>query len=106
MITNKYIKDGKVAVLISSGHGSGWFTWNNNIELLFEPVLAEMIDKKESMDKIKSYFVLKYGDDDWMIRGLKSLDIEWVDPGQKFRIEEYDGNETLILFEHDFWITA
>jgi hypothetical protein len=28
MIVEKYIKDGKVAVLYSAGYGAGWSTWN------------------------------------------------------------------------------
>jgi len=40
----KVIRDGKVAVLISPGFGGGWHTWNHVDELLFHPVLVNMVE--------------------------------------------------------------
>ena len=30
-MTEKYIKDGKVAVAYSPGFGAGWSTWNDDV---------------------------------------------------------------------------
>jgi hypothetical protein len=41
----KYIKDGKVAVLYSSGFGAGWYTWNDEslTGLVFDRDIVEAV---------------------------------------------------------------
>ena len=46
-MTEKYIKDGKVAVAYSPGYGAGWSTWESNNALkdtmVFHPDIIKMI---------------------------------------------------------------
>lgn len=47
----KVIRNGKVAVLYSPDYGAGWYTWHNKEELVFHPVLVELVeaDKQEEI---------------------------------------------------------
>jgi len=38
--------------------------------------------------------------------GVKDLEVVWVDGGEEFTIEEYDGNESIQLKSETSWITA
>jgi hypothetical protein len=100
---NKLIKDGKVAVLYSPKYGAGWSTWNLDIELLFDPAIVKMVEKKQ-FDELKTFLTLKYPDT--YIGGLEDLEIEWLPVGTEFRIEEHDGAESIVLKESLEWITA
>ncbi len=40
---NKVIKDGKVAVLISYGFGSGFYTWGAPLEAIFDHVARWLV---------------------------------------------------------------
>ncbi len=92
---NKYYNDkGEVAVLVSGGYGAGWFTWNTDEQLLFSPELVQAIldetPRKELEAIAKKLFPDSY------CGGADQLHIEWVKPGTRFRIEEYDGAESFI----------
>lgn len=100
---NKLIRNGKVAVLVSPGYGAGWYTWHRNEELLYDPSIAEWIEQGD-LDKIKTYLELKYPNDTSL--GLSDLEVNWVPIGDKFRVEEYDGAETLVLESKEKWLTA
>ena len=47
---------------------------------------------------------LKYQDE--YFGGLEDLEVKWVPVGARFRIDEYDGAETLVLESHETWLTA
>ena len=99
----KLIRDGQVAVLVSPGYGAGWYTWHGNEQLLFDPSIAQWLETNE-LDKIKAYLQLRYPDE--YTGGLEDLVVEWVPVGARFRIEEYDGAESLVLESTQRWITA
>jgi hypothetical protein len=101
---NKLIRDGKVAVLISPGFGAGWYSWHCKEELLFDPVVVEMLLESQH-DEIESYVEKTYGDD-FYLGGVDGLTVVWVSEGAEFRIKEYDGAESLVLKEEDYWIKA
>jgi hypothetical protein len=99
----KLIRDGKVAVLVSPGFGAGWYTWHSIGELLYDPSIVEWVEREE-LDKIITYMELKYPDT--YCGGLDDLTVMWVPVGAKFRIDEYDGSESLILESEQHWMTA
>lgn len=100
---NKVIENGLVAVLYSPGYGAGWSTWNLEKELnetlLFHPSLVEMV-RNNRQDEI---------DEDWLVEnlgerfrnvycgGAKQLEIEWLPEGTLFRVEEYNGSESILI---------
>ena len=100
---NKLIRDQKVAVLVSPGYGAGWYSWHSNEELLYDPSIVEWVEQ-DDLDKIKTYLELKYPNDTTL--GLEDLVVEWVPVGARFRIEEYDGAENLVLESEERWLTA
>jgi len=100
----KVIRDGKVAVLFSPEFGAGWYTWNqDNPEIVFDPNIVHFVETKE-FDKLKAYTELKYPD--LYLSGFEDLAIMWLDEGTEFKIDEYDGNETIVLRKRVKWLTA
>jgi hypothetical protein len=99
----KLIRDGKVAVLVSPGYGAGWYTWHGEEQLIYDPSIVEWVEQ-EAFDKIVTYMELKYPD--VYCGGLEDLEVNWVLAGDRFRIDEYDGAESLVLESNEKWLTA
>lgn len=106
MATEKVIRDGKVAVLVSPGYGAGWSTWADNAEAaVFDPETVEWVESGKPED------VFREKKDDWEERfgylgGTRDLEIRWVPVGSRFYIEEYDGSETLHVVGPDWGFVA
>ena len=106
-MSNKLIRDGRVAVIYSPGFGAGWSTWNTEYddeELIFDPGLADLIINKRPWDQIESYVTMK-----WpliYVGGLEEAVVKWVVLGTKFKITEYDGSESIEFRDSDEWTTA
>lgn len=111
-MTKKYIKDGRVAVAYSPGYGAGWSTWESNNDLrdtmVFHPDIIKMIlDGKQSQideDWLVEHFGSEY--ERVYIGDAYNLKIEWVKIGTSFRIDEYDGSESVIELQNDKIYTA
>jgi hypothetical protein len=101
-MVEKYIKDGVVGVLYSPGFGAGWSTWNNN-DLAFDADLVKaFVDGgKEAVIKVADE---KYPD--IYKGGLDDIEIEWVPQGTAFRINEYDGSESIEYIGDSSYMTA
>ena len=101
----KVIRDDKVAVLYSPGHGAGWYSWNtDHPECMFDPNVVAMVEAGQH-DQIEAYCKTAY-ETDLYLGGAKHLTIEWIPVGTKFMIDEYDGWES-IVYEHDLdWLVA
>ena len=100
---DKVIRDGKVAVLISYGFGSGFYTWGAPLEAIFDPKLVELVES-ENFDGAEEYVMNTYPD--VYTGGVGDLVVVWVDEGEDFIINEYDGSETIQLKNKTEWITA
>ena len=101
---NKVIRKGCVAVIYSPEYGAGWSTWNRKYpEILFDPAIVEFIEKGQS-EELEVYVTLRYpGIYDGGMVGLK---IEWIPEGSFFRVNEYDGAETIEIQDRVKWIQA
>ena len=99
----KLIRDGRVAVLVSPGYGAGWYSWHGNEQLIYDPSIVEWVEQ-EQLDKVLTYMELKYPD--VYCGGLENLEVIWVPAGAKFRIDEYDGAESLVLETNKHWLIA
>lgn len=105
------------AVLVSHGFGAGWSTWDN-VRLAYDKRIVEFWlahkDNKEWMESFNTLFRTKspayeeavsffksigYHDCPCM-GGFSDIKLHWVPTNSKWRIEEYDGAESLI-FEND-----
>jgi hypothetical protein len=101
---NKLNEDGKVAVLYSPGFGAGWYTWNyEHPEILFDPAIVKFVEK-EKWDELATYVELKYPE--IYTGGMRDLTVEWIPEGALFKVNEYDGNESIELKEGNHWMVA
>lgn len=100
---DKVIRDGHVAVLYSPGFGAGWYTWHHIEELLYEPRIVHYVETGEK-ELVKSYLEEVYPD--VYAGGVDDLEILWMKEGTRFRINEYDGSETVEFDYSVEWITA
>lgn len=102
---DKVIRNGKVAILYSPGYGAGWFSWNTEYkELLFHPKLVEMVENGKR-DELTDEWIKENLGIDIYAGGSRDLEIGWLPEGTGFRIDEYDGSES-ITTANDLWITA
>jgi hypothetical protein len=106
-MSNKVIRDGKVAVLYSPGFGAGWSTWNTLLpELLFDPIIVDFVlNKPENwLQGIEAYCELVYPGA--YTGGSSDLEVMWIPAGSQFLVEEYDGSESVVLMDEMKWIVA
>lgn len=98
----KLIKDGKVAVLISPGYGAGWSTWGDS-KSCFDGELAQAIlDEKPKAELVS---IANKNWPDQYTGGIYQLYVEWIPEKVAFRINEYDGSESLeIISEIDYLV--
>ena len=104
----KCIRDGLVAVLYSPGFGAGWSTWNDDEYrefLLHDEKLVEFVETNQQ-DKIEEYVKSVFPDKYVYCGGADQLQVEWVSPGTQFRIDEYDGSESIDYNDSHFWSVA
>lgn len=100
---NKIIRDGKIAVLYSPGYGAGWFTWNSDHpELMFHPQLVEWAEKglPEGID-LEDWCKQELDIDYVYTGGWDNIKITWLTQGTIFRINEYDGSESIEILNID-----
>jgi len=103
-VIDKLIDNGKVAVLYSPGFGAGWSTWNQGVpEIIFDPAIVKFVENKQ-LAELHTYVTLKYPN--IFLGGMKDLEVFWVPEGTLFKINEYDGSESIELKENDNWIVA
>jgi hypothetical protein len=101
----KFIRDGKVAVLVSPGYGAGWSTWNvEHAEFLcMDMQLVEAVIAGNTSEVVR---LVESRDRDIYIGGLSDLRVEWVEQGQAFEIDEYDGAEYLRVVNQQMYMIA
>lgn len=102
----KVIKDGMVAVLYSPRHGAGWYSWHGKEELLYDPVVVDMVLRGVHHHDIEKYCEEKYGDEYLYLGGASDLKVEWIPVGRRFIINEYDGFESIVMENEVQWLTA
>lgn len=106
MVTDKIIKDGKVAILISPGYGGGWSTWNRDYcpAAIFCPALVEAVELGRPISEIETLAAQLFPG--CYTGGCEDLIVKWLQVGDKFRINEYDGSESLELIGSGSWDIA
>jgi hypothetical protein len=93
----------KIGVLISTGFGAGWSTWNSP-ECALDQELVGAIEVNLPAEQIKAI-----AERNWpkaYLGGLLDCDVVWVDEGTAFRIEEYDGAESIHFPDGYSWQIA
>lgn len=104
----KLVRDGKVAVLYSPGFGAGWSSWNSDHRdfALFDAGLVALAERGATAEEAKRYAVEKTGTEYFCILGWRDIKIAWMDPGTGFKIEEYDGSESIITQSDLDWVVS
>ena len=99
----KVVRDGHVAVIISSGYGAGWSTWHQGEireTLIFHPKLVEWVESEQptvvAISTILKEILGEKEAEHIYLGGVEDLTIQWIPEGTKFKIEEYDGSEYII----------
>lgn len=110
------MRDGKIAVLVSRGFGAGWYSWNTEVpECLYHPEIVALVESfpkdykrgyNTEMEKVIGPVATRLFGDDFYTGGGDGLSVVWVEPGQRFRIDEYDGSESLVLLDPDDYLVA
>jgi hypothetical protein len=96
----KIIRNGKVAVIVSPGYGSGWATGSleHRDMLLFDR--AFVLALEAGVKDIEPVLNARLGPKNNVYPGgWCNCEIEWLDQGTRFSIQEYDGAECLFLIE-------
>lgn len=101
----KLIRDGKVGVIYSPEYGAGWYTWNTNTpELLFDENIIRHIEA-EDIEGFNEYIKREYSIIASYYR-LQDLSVQWLPIGTEFKINEYDGLESIELKNEINWFIA
>ena len=99
----RFIKDGKVAVVIAPSFGAGWSSWNRKIEetLVFHPAIVQMVLDGRSEEIDEDWLIDHFGEEfRYGYYGANdNLTIEWIPVGTKFCITEYDGAESILTID-------
>lgn len=96
-------------LLISPGYGAGWSTWNIPA-MATDKDLIELFEKGctyEEMEKlcIEKNYTDEYCEPPYM-GGFQQLKVVEVPKGALYRINEYDGAESVEIFNPDKWLVA
>ena len=106
-MTEKYIRNGQVAIAYSPGYGAGWSTWESNQELvetlIFHPDIINMILSNKQSEIDNDWLVEHFGEEfkNVYCGGVSNLSIKLIPVGTQFRIDEYDGSESVITLDCD-----
>ena len=93
-------------VLISPGFGAGWSTWNDP-RMAFDKRLIKAFECHISEEDMRTFcavcgYVDSNGNPPYM-GGFEQLEVFDVPSGFRFRIDEYDGSESIEIFNEDDW---
>lgn len=93
-MTEKVVRDGLVAILISPGYGAGWTTngITNSEQMLFCPEMVNAV--LEARRKELPAIAKRLFPDAHFSR--QRLQVIWVPLGTRFTVCEYDGYEYII----------
>lgn len=96
----RYDDQGLVAVLISPGFGAGWSSWGDTDQIegmLFDCRLVDFV-LSHGTEGLGAY-AESIGYTGYM-GGAEDVRVEWLEPGTRFMIDEYDGSESIRTFDH------
>lgn len=98
----KYIKDGKVGVIISPSYGTGFYTGGAPMESIFSPKLIQLIERNQFFEVSK---ILR-DEYNFYLMDMFDLVVKWVPEGARFKIVEYDGSESIEILNEQNWLIA
>jgi hypothetical protein len=106
--TKRYNDKGEVAVLYSPGFGAGWSTWALGEiaeAITFDSRLVDLV-LNDQRDKITEEYINELYGKYCYTGGASDLEIEWLPKGTLFKIDEYDGSESVVTYTDVHWNVA
>lgn len=112
-----------IGVLVSVGFGAGWSTWNVP-ELAYDKRVVEFWLSHHNLDWVKEVsrpkswdesvpetdahrearlFFAECGYETPYFGGYENIRLQWVPKGVYWRIDEYDGAESIEYFDSALW---
>ena len=128
---NLYYNEDKsaVAVLVSPGYGAGWSTWGDKELAYDEDVVKFWLSKRDDKEWLKTCaryevkgsdgrvrfpaseaykeamnFFSSIGYDHPCMLGFENIRLVWVPTGRYFRINEYDGAESVVYMDEEGYV--
>ena len=110
----KVVRDGEVAVLISTDWGSGWYTANPDCtDCLFDPDIVHLVETLDLSEFVNVERICELAESKWGTAdryfstwGAGSLEIVWLPEGTRFLVREYDGREWIETMADLEWLQA
>lgn len=96
-------------ILISPGYGAGWSTWaDDSVQefMLKDPTLVAMAERKASKQEVADYIDSKHPDDNIYTGGWHNIRVVELPAGALFKVNEYDGDESIETRDGTDWIVA
>ena len=105
-------------VLIAPNYGAGWSTWtggDDSEKLLTDSRIIRFYHDTYLKTKTREVgpfqeFLESLGIHNVYITTLRPLkdylEIERIPKGTRFRVDEYDGSESIVYFQEENWVTA
>ena len=97
-------------VLYSPGFGAGWSSWNMEIPREFmcmDPTLIEMAEAGATEEDVEKYILTKYeGVYTAYTGGWRGIQVAELPTATLFRIKEYDGSESIVVFDLKEYMVA
>ncbi len=92
------------AVLVSSGYGAGWSSWNQP-ELAYDKRVVEYyMTHSPLMSREEVEAAMKqFGYEDVYAGGWHKIHVEWVAANAIWRVDEYDGAEGIEYLNLENW---
>ncbi len=96
----------EVGVLYSPGFGAGWSSWNSDCYAYDKRIVEKFIEDPELFHRVGPDLVafMTSLDYDGYYGGADDLCLTFIPKGTLFRISEYDGSESIELFDTSNYI--
>ena len=110
VVEKYYNEDNLVGIIVSTGFGAGWSTWNDDDIpsdfLVMDKTLIEMCLNKTPIEKVEEYIKSKFPNNSLYMGGWKKSNVFFVVRKTLFRINEYDGNESVEFSNIVEWLES
>jgi hypothetical protein len=111
MKPEKVIRNGMVAVLYSPGYGGAWSSWQHEDKIsefvTFDRRLVEAAECGASDNEVGTMLEEIFGTEFYIsTSGWSDIKIQWLPIGTRFEITQYDGSESIRVFDDSEYYVA
>ena len=99
----KIEKNGNIAVVLHRKYGIGWSSENPTLKetLMFHPLIVEKVEKGLQHQITEKWLIANFGEEFGEVYTgcVEGLDVVYIPKGSFFRVMEYDGFESIDIFD-------